>query len=128
MISHKCRTIGKYEISDLCLLSYPCQHYIKNTETGESSRMSGANIFCMLRDDGLSDTHFNDYAEYIRKRDNPTPEEIAEKETQNRINEERREQQKREKEEKERITNSYKASSRLERLKAKNNVTGNVFA
>ena len=65
--------------------------------------MFGDDIFILLQNIGKSYKHFDDYAEFIRKRDHPTPEEISEKEKQ------------------EEITNKYKASSRLERLKAKNN-------
>ena len=119
---NKCRLIGDYEISDICLLTYPCQHYVKNTITGESSRMMGDKIYTMLKEKGLSDKHFDDYAEYVRKRDNPTPEELAERRERERKFQEQRDKQKKEREEQERLTNQYKASSRLEKLKAKHNV------
>ena len=32
---NKCTIIGYYEISDLCLQSYPCQHIVKNIITGK---------------------------------------------------------------------------------------------
>lgn len=81
----------------------------------------------MLRDDGLSYKHFDYYAEYVRKRDNPTPEELAERESQRKKIDEQQEKRRREREEMEKLTNTYKASSRLEKLKAKNNITGNAF-
>ena len=62
-------TIGKYSIGDMCMLTYPCQHYVTNSETNETTLMSGDNIYEMLTKEGLSDEHFDVYAEYIRKRD-----------------------------------------------------------
>jgi len=123
-----CYDVGKYEISDLCLLTYPCQHFVTNTETGEASRMSGDKIFCMLRDEKLSHPHFAPFAECVIKRDNPTPEEIAERDARKKQRDEQLEKHKKEQEEREKLINTYKASSRLERLKAKNNATGNAFA
>lgn len=73
--------VGKYMISDICFETYPCQHYVTNINTGESSRISGATIFCMLRDDKLSHPHFDKYREYIRKRENLIHENLAEKNT-----------------------------------------------
>jgi hypothetical protein len=85
--------------------------------------MSGDKIYCILRDNNLSDNHFDGYAEYIRKRDNPTPEEITERQEKQRRLQEAQEESRRLYEEKQRVTNQYKASSRLERLKAKNNIS-----
>ena len=119
---NKCTVIGDYEISDLCFSSYPCQHYVKNTVTGRTKSMYGHDIYILLKDIGKSDKHFDIYAEYIRKRDHPTPEEIFERENRERLFQEQAERRRIEREEQERITNQYKASSRLERLKAKNNV------
>ena len=106
---NKKNLIGKYEISDLCFQSSPCQHYVKNIETGTAQLMFGDNIYSMLKNDGLTYPHFDCYAEFIRKRDNPTKEELDEK-------------QRKERDEREKITNTYKASSRLERLKLQNNI------
>jgi hypothetical protein len=93
--------------------------------------MFGDNIYILLKDIGKSDKHFDIYAEYIRKRDHPTAEEISERENRERRFQEQEEQEEQEeqaerrkieREEQEKITNQYKASSRLERLKTKNNV------
>lgn len=125
---NQCGIIGKYQISGGCFLSYPCIHDVTNTETGQRSQISGDKIFCMLRDDGLSDAHFDKYAEYIRKRDNPTSEELEEREANKKRLEQSHEEQRKKREETAILTNTYKASSRLERLKAKNNITENVVA
>jgi hypothetical protein len=116
------RTVGKYKISDLCLQSYPCQHYVTNTETGKSGRLFGDEIYCMLRDDGISDEHFDKYAEFIRKRDNPTPEEIAQYEAREKELEEQSKKSEEERVQRNKLTNTYKASSRLDKLKEKNNI------
>ena len=116
---HKYTIIGNFEISDLCLQTYPCKHNVKNRITCESSLMYGDEIFILLKNIGKSHKHFDDYAEFIRKRDHPTLEEISEKEAL--IKTLYREQKERKIEKQEKITNQYKASSRLERLKAKNN-------
>jgi len=114
--------IGKYEITDMCFLTYPCQHYVKNIETGTSQLMFGDRIFSMLKNDGLTYPHFDGYAEFIRKRDNPTKEELDEKLFRKKKMEEQMEKQRKERDEIEKITNTYKASSRLERLKLQNNI------
>lgn len=119
---NRCYNVGKYEISEFCLQTYPCKHHFTNTENGIASTMTGDKIFCILRDDGLSHPHFNSYAEFIRKRDNPTPEEIYEKETHQKKMAEMREQQRKKLEEMEKLTNTYKASSRLDKLKLQHNI------
>ena len=97
----------------MCYQTYPAKHLVKNTETGESCIMCGGNIFCMLRDDGLSHPTFDKYAEHVRRRDHPTPEEIAEAaETRRRIEKESQKRLEKSRE-LEAITNKYKASSRL---------------
>ena len=75
-------TIGKYTISQFCLSSYPCIHLVINNDTGDSYQMRGDKIFCMLRDDKLSHTHFDVYSEDVRKRDNPTMKNITNKKKQ----------------------------------------------
>lgn len=119
---NKFTVAGNYEIYDLCLETYPCKHSVKNTVTGEMSIMSGAEIFILLKDMEKSDEHFDIYAEYIRKRDHPTPEEIYERENRETRLQEQNERLRIKKEEQKSIINQYKASSRLERLKAKHNV------
>jgi len=79
MDNNICYEIGKYKISKRCLLTYPCKHYITNLETGEQHLLLGDKIFVILQKDGLSIPHFDSYKEFIRKRDNPTMEELAEK-------------------------------------------------
>lgn len=73
-------TIGKYKISHMCFLTHPCKHYVENTYTYEITLMCGDEIYYMLKEEGLSNPHFNDYEEYVRKRDNPTIEEKEEME------------------------------------------------
>ena len=119
---NKKNIIGKYEISDICLQSYPCQHYVKNIETGTAQLMFGDNIYSMLKNDGLTYPHFDCYVEFIRKRDNPTKEELDEKLFREKKMDEQMEKERKEREEREKITNTYKASSRLERLKLQNNI------
>ena len=110
-------TVGKYKISHVCYQTYPCKHNVEHI-----GLISGDKIHCMLKEEGLSHPHF-DYAEFIRKRDYPTDEEIAEKtQAETRIRESQKKYEQ-EQEERARITNMYKASSRLDRLKAKHNIT-----
>lgn len=116
-------TVGKYNISHICYLTYPCQHNVTNNETGETTLMDGANIMCMLQKDNLSHSHFDMYAELVRKRHNPTEKELSQKMERQQLIQTRMEQQQKEKEEREFLTNKYKASSRLEKLKAKHMAT-----
>jgi hypothetical protein len=51
--------------------------------------MRGDNIYKMLREKGLSSPHFNHYAEFVRKQENPTENEILEAENNTRIQDER---------------------------------------
>ena len=51
--------IGNYEISDICFLSNPCLHYVKDLRTGEAREMNGCEIYKLLEQDGLSNPHFN---------------------------------------------------------------------
>jgi hypothetical protein len=56
--------VGKYEISNMCLQTYPCKHRVYNKETGVSSIKSGVAIYSMLKNEGLSHEHFNEFATY----------------------------------------------------------------
>lgn len=56
-------TLGKYSISVACKLTDPCRHYVTNSETGVSSWMYGDDIYIILKNDGLSDPHFEEYGE-----------------------------------------------------------------
>jgi hypothetical protein len=115
------RKVGKYEISTICLQSYPCKHYIR-FENGETMMMSGAKIYGLLNAEGLSDKHFDCYAEYIRRRDFPTPEEIKQREEENLKIEQSIKIREKECNEQQKIVNQFKASSRIEKLKMKNNI------
>jgi hypothetical protein len=113
------RRIGKYNISTMCLETFPCQHFVENTETGETYRINGGEIFKMLRDDGLSDNHFNMYKEHVRKQEFPTLEEIRSREKWARRLDEATAQRNEEKRHQQGVVNQYKASSYTERLKTR---------
>ena len=115
------RKVGKYEISNTCLQSYPCKHNIR-FENGETKLMSSDKIFSLLKNEGLTDKHFDIYEEFIRKRDFPTPEEIKKRENEIQMMQQAAEQWNREFAEQQKIIDQYKASSRLEKLKMKNNI------
>jgi hypothetical protein len=75
------RNVGPYQISTICLQTYPCQHNVIFPD-GTHRLMYGDKIYTMLREDNLSDSEFDKYAEFIRKRDTFIPEEIAERNLQ----------------------------------------------
>lgn len=54
--------VGEYQISHLCLQSIPCNHYV--IINGKKSTLSGVTIYNMLKKDGLSHQHFNEYSNY----------------------------------------------------------------
>lgn len=120
------RQLGTLKINSFCCLTYPCQHTVENMETGETKMMFGDKIFIALRDQGISDKHFDIYREYVRKRENPTEEEIAAQkafEEKYRVaneNAKKSEEKWRKNREEAYIT---RASSRLERLKQRHNVS-----
>ena len=60
--------IGKYKVSEICLETYPCQHYVEDTSTGHKFRIFGHNFYTMLENEGLSHEHFNRYKEFIEKK------------------------------------------------------------
>ena len=64
------RQVGPFEISNLCLETYPCQHYVR-FQNGNTVRMGGADIHCLLKSNGLSDVHFDMYATYVKQRNSP---------------------------------------------------------
>jgi hypothetical protein len=113
--------VGDYEISSFCLQSFPCKHSFKKPNN-EWRILNAVEIYEILKADGLSHPHFEYCKEVIRRRDNPTPEEIAERETrEERVREaeiKRREQEN----ELNKIIDKYKASSRIEKLKASHNL------
>ncbi len=53
--------IGNYKISNFCYETYPCFHTVINISTGESTEMSGDEIYKLLKKEGLSDEHFDIY-------------------------------------------------------------------
>lgn len=115
----ECYTVGKYEISSICLQTYPCKHRVTNTETNETRMYSGDKIYTLLKNDGLSHKHFDQYAEFIRKQYFPTCEEIAQKLASRMEIERQNEIRRKEGEEKQKIIDSTKASSVLSKLKSK---------
>ena len=108
--------IGSHQISTLCLESYPCQH---GTASGLET---GDRIYQMLKSEGLSHPHFDQYEEHIRRREHPTEEEIVEMRLNRQRLAESEERYIKETAEIERVTNLFKASTRLERLRQQNNI------
>jgi hypothetical protein len=100
------RKIGNYEISNECLQCYPCKHSVK-FDNGEVKLMYGDDIYRLFQSEGLRDPHINSYAEWVRQCDFP-------------ISEETQEQQ--QGDQQETMIHQYKASSRLKKLKSKNNI------
>lgn len=115
------RKIGKYEISNICLQSYPCKHYIK-FKNGDTKLLSGDKIYRLFKSEGLSDLHIDEYAEWVRQCDFPSAEEIIK--SKNDILRIQQASEKRAKEtaEEQKIVNQYKASSRIDKLKNQNNI------
>jgi hypothetical protein len=120
-ISNTFRKIGEYEISNRCLQSYPCKHYIK-LKNGNTKLMSGDKIYRLFKTEGLSDPHIDKYAEWVRQQDFPTLEEIMKKKNDPLRIQQDSEKRAKEEEEKQKIINQYKASSRIDKLKNKNNI------
>lgn len=116
------RKIGKYEISDMCLESYPCQHYIR-LENKTARLMSGADIYCLFKSEGLSDPHINQYAEFVRQRDFPTEAEIQKRQMDMLICQQNSDKRKKEEAERQQTIDLYKASSRIDKLKNRHNIT-----
>lgn len=115
------RKIGKYEISNHCLHSYPCKHKIK-FENGVTKLISGDKIYRLFKSEGLSDPHIDSYAEWVRQCDFPSAEEIKKREYDLLIIQQASEKRAKEATEKQKIVNQYKASSRLDKLKNQNNI------
>jgi hypothetical protein len=114
------RKIGKYEISNMCLESYPCKHRIK-FENGETQILSGDKIYCLFKSEGLSDAHIDSYAEWVSQFYLPSPEEIKTHEDDLLIIQQYSKKREKEAIEQQKIVNQYKASSRLDKLKNQNN-------
>ncbi len=117
--------VGEFFISDSCDSTYPCEHYMTRLDDPDFQAniklYSALDIFKKLQAEGLSHEHFEYCREIIRKRENPTPEDLAE----NPADREEREKQIAEHEQRMKEYNLIqrtKASSRLERLKAQNSI------
>ena len=123
----KYRIIGDYEVSVMCLQTYPCKHYIRKRGEEKFGIQLGDDIYWMLKEQGIHDNHFEEYADFARIKYEPTPEEIIQKQLEDEARQKRMEEQnakwKREADERTKIVNASKASSRLEKLRAKNGVT-----
>lgn len=121
------RTIGQYEISDMCLQTFPCQHYVKKNN-GSTTRMFGSDIYCMLLNEEIHDEHFDMYIQYIQKRDHPTQEDLAEREKQRLERQKEKEKSDLEEaqrqaiiDENRRLGAKYSSSSRISRLRSAHN-------
>ena len=105
--------VGDYEISTMCLQSMPCQHSMRK-KNGEWGHFRGDSIYLMLKKDNLNHVHFDKYAEFIRKQNDPVEIEIR---RQERIKTEEiikaRDIENRQTQE---HIDNFKASSRLEKL------------
>jgi hypothetical protein len=119
----KCYELGKYQISVRCLKSYPCQHSITNTHTGVTKILSGDKIYEMLTTDGLREAHFDKYnphnVMYKMKQLKSDQMPVEEKSDTYLQMEMYSKQIEDEYTEKQRVTNIYKASTYIERLKNK---------
>ncbi len=109
---------GNYNISELCLETYPCKHYVMDCDGGNCRLLKGDEIYRLLKKDGIqNDPHFKMYEEgYSLKgyfnflRAGEHMQTIAEL---------REEQKKRDDKilAENEIINKFKASSRIEKLK-----------
>ena len=111
------RKIGEFYISNLCLETYPCKHYIK-LKNGETKLMRGDDIYKLFHKNGIKDDHFDKYIEFIK---NEKQRKIDFTESAKQIKKEMNEKQKQRDKEKA-IIEQYKASSRIEKLKQQNNI------
>ena len=111
----------KYNISELCMQtfyckSFPCQHYVTDTTTNVTRLMCATEIYTLLQKEGSSNPHFDYCAEYIRKRDFPTDQELEEQKNHEFVTEKILEKQLFGKIEQ---NKSFSSSSYLERIKQK---------
>lgn len=114
---------------DTCFKSWArltvCSHIIVDTTTNNSICVRGDEICYFLKKHNCNIAHFRRYIgdyEYYRKRFEPTPEEIIQREVEKAIKEEQEKKLAEERKKMDEITNKYKASSRLDKLKEKNNI------
>ena len=73
------KKIGNYELSTICLKSYPCQHVVK-LKNGDTRLMRSDNIYRLFKSEGLSDPHIDMYAEWVRQCDYLSSKEIMNRE------------------------------------------------
>ncbi len=113
--------VGNFQISELCLQTFPCKHSFLNKGSWEI--MNAVEIYSILKERCLSHPHFEYCKDVIRKWNNPTPEEIRQNE---KIIETRRiakiisENELNEINELNKIGKQFGASARLDKLKLKN--------
>lgn len=113
--------IGDYKVSTRCLETFPCQHRIVNVKTGTVYPFSSSQFYHTLKEEGLSHPHFDKYAGVIKRRtdkEKTSLQIIADALEERRLLKEMQEQQI-QRDEQTAVTNKYKASTYLEKLKAK---------
>jgi len=130
--SNKCYSCGPYEISNMCLESMPCKHYVTNTSVMLANDepclnlMNGLDIYRLYKSEGLTiPEHFQRYAELVRQQDFPTQDEInAAKQMKKDKDELIHKQNETHLKDIDLLEDNkrFASSSRLEKLKAKNNI------
>jgi hypothetical protein len=78
----------------------------------------GSNIYKLLLAEGVSDSHFDMYKEFIRRNEHPTPEEIAETRRKRLEIEESIKRRELESANQEALSINYSSNTRTQRLKA----------
>lgn len=110
------QNFGRFEISNVCLESYPCEHYVR-FKTGGGVTMGGVEIHCLLKSSGLSDPHFDVFAEFVNE---DSPDDIERRKTMLlEVEEYAKQRQAKEETEQRMVVSQTKASSRLNKLKQK---------
>ena len=102
-----------------------CRHNVVDTVTNIGTCLKGNEICYFLIKHNFSISHFDRYKsdyESFRKHFDPTPEDIIQREVEKAIKEEKEKKLAEERKKMDEITNKYKASSRLDKLKEKNNI------
>lgn len=114
-IERICHTPGGYRYVEGYNDQYPCTHTAFDITANKVCKIRGAKIYELLKANGLEDPHFARYAKWA----NPTTEETSERELRKQQSEEqsRLAAEKRECEQK--VVDTYKASTHIERLKSR---------
>jgi len=102
-----------------------CRHNVVDTVTNIGTCLKGNEICYFLIKHNFSISHFDRYKsdyESFRKHFDPTPEDIIQREVEQQLKEEKEKKLAEERKKMDEITNKYKASSRLDKLKEKNNI------